>query len=153
MANINNILTPPRAIGGDLSANGRLFVNRGGIHLFYTVKLADLVGLGAFVTGDVKLFTLPAHAVMGPTLVRPTTAVTGVTTCTGQIKAITSTHTYGTAFNLKTAVSTTNVDLDDELQNEGAGGDVYFHVITTVDNLSATTAGEIDIYIDYTVRG
>lgn len=152
MALKNIILNGPRAVPGKLSANGRRFENGvGNLHLRYTITAEDLVGLGAFTDGDIKLFQLPVGAIIRRTSVKPTTAVTGVGTAVGYVKADTSGHTYGnTSFDLKAAVSDTNFDIDDESQKEGAGGWVMFHA--TVDTtLGAVTAGEVDIEVDYEV--
>lgn len=153
MANKNLILNGPRVVPGDVSANGRRFENGvGNLHLRYTVTKEDLVALGAFLTGDVKLFELPVGAVINRTTVKPRVAATGTTTLVGYVTADTSGHNYGnTSFDLKAAVSDTNFDIDDESQKEGAGGWVMAHFIATVENLSAVTAGEVDFEVDYYV--
>ena len=122
--------------------------NSYGTHLNYRVKLADLVALGAFTSGDITLFTLPAGAIVTRTLVTTVTAVTGVGTAVGYVK--TATRNYGSAtFDLKAAVSATNRDLYATEQIEIATP-VLFHVIVDT-TLDAVTAGEVKIAVDYVV--
>lgn len=126
------------------------FVNPNTIHETYNITLADIKALGAFVTGDITLFSLPAGAIVHRTVVTPVIAVTGLTTCVGYVK--TTNHNYGSAtFDLKAAVSATNRDLYATEQIETATP-VLFHMISTVDNLSAATAGQFYVTVDYVVR-
>lgn len=116
------------------------------------VELADLVGLGAFTSGDLILESLPPGACMLRTLVKPLTAVTGVGTAVGYVK--TSGQDYGTTtYNLKTAPSATRIDLDTAhsgIVSMDAATNLLFHVVvdTTCD---AITAGQVDIWYDYVV--
>jgi hypothetical protein len=118
----------------------------------YRVELADLVGLGAFTSGDIILESLPPGACVTRTLVKPLTAVTGVGTAVGYVK--TSGSDYGTtSFNLKTAVSATRFDLATAtaaIVSMTAATNLLFHVVvdTTCD---AITAGQVDIWVDYVV--
>lgn len=149
MSLTNQLLNPPK-VTGTLSANGRSFSNQGSLHKRYLVTLEDFVALGAFTSGKIQLVDLPESSIITFVSVKPTVAVLGVGTCTGQVVARTSGHTYGTSFNLKTAVSNTHVDIDDEMQLEGAGGPVDF--IPAVDTTcGAITAGEVEIIVDYDV--
>ncbi len=119
-------------------------------HLTYDITLADIKALGAFVTGDITLFSLPAGSLIVRTVVTPVTAVTGLTTCVGYVK--TTNHNYGSVtFDLKGAVTATNRDLYATEQIETATP-VLFHMISTVDNLSAATAGEVQVVVEYIVR-
>lgn len=118
----------------------------------YRITLADIKGLGAVLSGDIKLDSIPDGAIITRTFVKAVTPVAGVATCVGYVK--TANHNYGTTtFDLKAAVADTNSDLYVTPQKESysANTDVLFHMITTTDNLSAATAGEVDVYFSYIV--
>lgn len=121
-------------------------------HRKHHLVLADLVGLGAFTSGDITILTLPPNSIITRTLVKPATAITGVGTAVGYVK--TTNHDYGTTtLDLKAAVSVTNTDLYVTEQKEtfGSATVVNFHLIvdTTCD---AITAGAVDIWVDYIIR-
>ena len=119
----------------------------------YTVTTADLTALGAVLNGDITLDTVPPGTVVRMTLVKPLVAVTGVTTCVGYVRTTTPAVDFGvTTFNLKAAVSATNFDFyaTPKAMQFASSTPLVFHVITTVDNLSAVTAGTIEIWIDFT---
>ncbi len=128
------------------------------------VSLADLQGLGAFTTGDLIIHTCNPGQVTLWTLVKHRVAIAG----TGPISAATArvfsqplsstqsasvTNTYGTAFDVYQAVADTTFDFDGThpaVEAMGAQSQLILRVTTTGGNLSAITAGTIDVWFGYT---
>ena len=123
-------------------------------HLKYTVQLADIVALGASLTGTITLDTLPAGAIVRGAYVKATAALTGGTIATAVAQVVLNAATFGSTTSVFTvAAEPTNV-----LQgNAGLAGTVSsantlgLALTTTVGNLNAATSGQIDVVIDYSV--
>jgi hypothetical protein len=130
----------------------------------YRIGLSDLVGLGAFTTGDLILHTCEPGQVTLWTLVKHRTAIAGagpVTAATARVLSeplnsaanAAATNTYGTAFDVFQAVSDTAFDFDGThpaVEAMGAQSQIILRVTTTGGNLSALTAGVIDVWFGFT---
>jgi hypothetical protein len=122
----------------------------------YTVKLADIVALGAFTSGDVTLTNLPANSVVLFSLVKHSTAVAGPSISAATAQLITGNNSFGTAFNVFQAVSTSardqfiNVTATSK-ENFAVVTPLMLHLTSTGANLSAVTAGQIDVTVIYEV--
>lgn len=118
----------------------------------YNVKVAAIVALGAATSGDITLFNLPARAVIDQTTVKPFVAVAGTSFSAATARVITANNNYGTAYDVFQAVGNTVSDFDGthpHLENFVAVTPVLLHMTSTGGNLSATTAGSIDVWVTY----
>lgn len=108
----------------------------------------------AATTQSLTIFALPAKAMMLSCVVKTTTAFTGTTTLVATL-GITGTLTacVSTPFDLKAAVSNTNfaVTLPATPIVSYAGTNLILALTSTVDNISAISAGSVEITITWQV--
>jgi hypothetical protein len=120
--------------------------------LKYTIKLADIVALGAATSGDITLDTLPPGAVITRYFIKPSTSIAGgtISAVTARPKLNTTAIGAGTtnAFTTTGAIDTTGGK--DSLTGNNV---LKLTLVSTGDNLNAATAGQIDVVIDYSVLG
>jgi hypothetical protein len=123
-----------------------------GSNRVYNVTFADLASFAA-LTGNVKLFSLPQGAIITDTLIKPKVAFVGPTTVTARVT--TAQHNYGTAFDVKQAVAAETFDSDIVPFREKLNSvtDVNLSFVSTGTNLNTTTAGEVDVVVNYVLRG
>lgn len=131
-------------------------------HNVYTVQLADIVGLGAALTGDITLDTLPPGSVVRAASIHATTVVAGgaIATATAQLK-INSTLLGPAAANVFTGAGVENtaglfmaaVGTQIGVANLGTANTLKLTLTTTVGNLNAATTGQIEVIVDYSVLG
>jgi hypothetical protein len=131
-------------------------------HLKYTLVLADIVGLGAALTGDITLDTLPPGAIIKAASIHASTVVAGgtIATATAQLK-INSTLLGPAAANVFTGAGAENtaglwqaaVGTMIGVSNLGTANTLKVTLTTTTGNLNAATTGQIDIIVDYSVLG
>lgn len=131
-------------------------------HLKYTVLLADIVALGAALTGDITLDTLPPGAVIHAASIHASTAVAGgtIATATAQLK-LNSTLLGPAAANVFTGAGVENtaglflaaVGTQIGVANLGTANTLKLTLTTTVGNLNAATTGQIDVIVSYSVLG
>ena len=119
-------------------------------HLKYTIKLADIVALGAATAGDVTIDTLPPGSVITSYLIKASTAVSG-----GSISAITAkpkmnATAVGSTVNCFTTAGAIILPTDAK-ESLTAAIPLKITLTTTSDNLNAATAGQIDVVINYHV--
>ncbi len=119
----------------------------------YNITLADLQALGAATSGVITLVTLPAGSILSDVLVKHKTALAGPSLSAATARATTAGKNWGTAYDVFQAASGTAFDYDDESQvvSFTTDTDLRLSVTTTGANLSALTAGEIDVFIEYKV--
>ena len=110
------------------------------------------VALAAGLTQDLTLCALPANGYVAGVRVKSVVAVTGVTTATLKL-GITGTDNLflSSAYDLAAAVSATNfapvTTAGNTIGNNSvAATNLVALVTTTVDNITAMTAGEFDIW-------
>jgi hypothetical protein len=122
------------------------------VSFHYNVTNAQIAALGAATSGDITLFTLPARSVIDQTLVKPYVAVAGTSYSAATARVITATNNYGTAFDVFQAVGATVFDWDGthpKVENFATTTPVLLHMTSTGGNLSATTAGSIDVWVTW----
>jgi hypothetical protein len=129
-----------------------------GIGKRYNITSADIVGLGAATTGSLLLDNLPAGSLIQYVRIKNTVAVTGVTTCPVQVYDGTSaTNTYGTAFDVCTPVSATNLmtaqpAVPATVPNFATTTPIYLGFNgSTGGNLSAVTGGAVSVWVRYVI--
>jgi hypothetical protein len=118
----------------------------------YNVTKTQIAALGAVTAGDITLFNLPSAAVIDQTLTKPFVSVAGTSFSAATARVITANNNYGTAYDVFQAVGNTVSDFDGthpHLENFVAVTPVLLHMTSTGGNLSATTAGSIDVWITY----
>ena len=125
----------------------------------YSWTNAMVVALGAALTGDIIVCTLPAKTYVLKALVVVTGTAAGVTTLTGGLGRTTAAFAdYIVASDLKVAANTiygnaaaelgTNLsELVGDIPSLTATTAIKLHCISTVQNLDATTGSTGDIYI------
>jgi hypothetical protein len=121
--------------------------------LKYTIKLADLVALGASLTGDIPLDSLPPGAVIQTVLIKASTAVVGVATGTAQLKF--NGNLIGTAIDVKTVTGNAQI-LPIAAADVGsltAANPLVATLTATTNNWNVATAGQIDVVINYHTLG
>lgn len=129
----------------------------------YKIKLDQITALGAATSGNIKLFTTQAQAqsgnvrdtapktVIDTIIIETTTAVTGSTLSAATARVQTG-NNYGSTKSVFTATgATVQYVINTSGYVEAAATDVNLALTTTGANLSAATAGEIDVYIQYRV--
>lgn len=131
-------------------------------HLKYTVQLADIVGLGAALTGDLTLDTLPPGALIRAASIHASTVVAGgtIATATAQLK-VNSTLIGPAAANVFTGAGAENtaglfqaaVGTGIGVYNLATNNTLKLTLTTTTGNLNAATTGQIDVIVDYVVLG
>jgi hypothetical protein len=131
-------------------------------HLKYTVLLADIVALGAALTGDIVLDTLPPGAVIHGASIHASTTVSGgtIATATAQLK-LNTTLLGPAAANVFTGAGAENtaglflaaVGTQIGVSNLGSANTLKLTLTTTVGNLNAATQGQIDVIVTYSVLG
>jgi NADPH-dependent curcumin reductase CurA len=112
----------------------------------YTVKLADLTALGAALTGDITLDSLPPATYIHTVLIKATTAMVGVTAATAQLKL------NGTLIGATCSVSATTGALQINTTNPAsltAVNALVVGMVCTTTNWSTLTAGQFDVIINY----
>jgi hypothetical protein len=129
-------------------------------HLKYTVKLADIVALGASLTGDVTLDTLPPGSVITAGMIHASTVVAGgtIATATAQLK-INGNLIGPAAANVFTGAGAENtaglflaaVGTQIGVSLLGTAPVLKLALTTTTGNLNAATQGQIDVVINYMV--
>lgn len=127
-------------------------------HLKYTVVLADIIGLGAALTGDITLDTLPPGTNIRAYLVKASTAIAGgtIATAVAQPKLNSSLLGPGTTNVFAVAAEPANalvVAPTNGVGNISSNNTLKLTLTTTVGNLNAATAGQIDVIADYAVLG
>jgi hypothetical protein len=112
----------------------------------YTVSLSDLVAAGAVLTFDFPLDSLPPGAVVYSTMVKASTALLGAATSVAQPKL------GGTLIGASTDVKATTGGINNTVAvgSLTAASALALTVTNTTNNLSALTAGSIDLIINYT---
>lgn len=118
----------------------------------FTITAADVKLLGAFLTGDVLLFTSSKGSKIVGVTIKASTAFTGNTTLTVSVGTGTggTVDAFASAFDIMAAVSDTNFQDTDEFKSLHYAGDtISAHFIATVANLSSTATGVVDIFITY----
>jgi hypothetical protein len=120
----------------------------------YTIQLADIVNLGAALTGDVTLDTLPPGAVLKAVLIKASVAIAGgtIATATAQPKFAgtlvgSTTNVFAVAAEPANALQT----LAGTVGTISSTNALAVTLTTTVGNLNAATAGQIDVEVDYSV--
>lgn len=128
-------------------------------HLKYTVVLADIVALGAALTGDITLDTLPPGAVIRGYLIKSSAALTGgaIASATAQLK-LNSTAVGAAAQSVFTVGAEVGALVNSLTSGAQAGSPTIssanvlkLTLTTTTGNLNAATSGQIDVVIDYSV--
>jgi len=128
-------------------------------HLKYTVKLADIVGLGAALTGDITLDTLPPGVLIVGQYIKASTTVSGgaIATATARLK-LNSTAIGTAAVNVFTGAGNDPANAVDVTVSGTAAGSLStsanvlkLTLTTTTGNLNAATQGQIDVIVNYTV--
>lgn len=129
--------TPGPAVAGTTITSEYLWTN------------AMVVALGASLTGDVKICTLPAKTYVINAYMIVTGTAAGVTTLTGALGRTSASYIdYIVALDLKVASNTVYGDASAERGTNLTGydlpsvtgtTDVYMHFISTVANLSSVT--------------
>lgn len=116
-------------------------------HLKYTVSLADLVAAGAVLTFDFPLDSLPPGVVVYSSTVKASTALLGAATSVAQPKL------GGSLIGASTDVKTTTGGVNNTVAagSLAAANALALTVTNTTNNLSALTAGSIDLILNYTV--
>jgi hypothetical protein len=130
-------------------------------HLKYTVVLADIVGLGAALTGDITLDTLPPGAFVKAAAIKATAALTGgsIATATAQLKINSTllgpaaTSVFTVAAEPAAALFQAAVGTMIGVSNLSSANTLKLTLTTTVGNLNAATSGQIDVVVDYSVLG
>lgn len=119
----------------------------------FNVKTADIVALGAATSGDITLMSLPARSVVVRTIVKPYVAVAGTSFSAATARVITAAHNFGTAYDVFQAVGETVEDIGyvPTFELTTAAVPLLLHMTSTGGNLSATTAGSIDVWVTYEV--
>jgi len=118
----------------------------------YKIAATDIAGLGASTTGNLLLDTYPAGAIIQYVRVKNTVQGAGVTTCPVQVND--GTNTYGSAFDICTAVSATNLvtvqSTSANVLSFAAPSPIYLAFTgSTGGNLGALTAGAVSVWIRY----
>jgi hypothetical protein len=112
------------------------------------------VAKAAQITQSVTVFALPANGKILDCTVKTTTAFTGTTTLTSTL-GVTGVLTgcIGTAYDMKAAVSNTNfsVALPATPIVSFAGTNVILALTSTVQNISAISAGAISIWLTWSI--
>ncbi len=126
----------------------------------YTVTTADLVAGGAFTTVDINLDNLPAGAVVLAARVKHSEAVVGasISASTARIYFNANALGAGTLDIFAAPGSTPATHYITDVTGNGAGkfDDVnvlMLRVTTTGANLSVITAGNVEVWVDYTILG
>jgi hypothetical protein len=122
-------------------------------HLKYTVKLADIVALGANLSGDVALDSLPPGTVIHTILVKASTAISGgtIATAVAQLK-LNGTLIGGGTVNVFNTTGAIQLNTTNPASLTAANA-LAVTLTTTVGNLNAATAGQVDIVINYHTLG
>lgn len=117
----------------------------------FNVTTAQIVALGAATSGDVTLFSLPARSVVVRTIVKPYVAVAGTSYSAATARVITAAHNFGTAYDVFQAVGETVEDIGyiPTFELTTVAVPVLLHMTSTGGNLSACTAGSIDVWVTY----
>jgi len=117
----------------------------------YRVDWTDVKAIGAATSGNVALFTLPAYSIPLAIIVKHTAVFAGVT---GTFKVSVGTSGTATQFTNATAdlVATAVADATFQRTNDPSAGTVaetavVLNCVSTVGNMSALTAGSVDIYV------
>lgn len=123
-------------------------------HQKYTVVLADIVGLGAALTGDITLDTLPPGTVIKGYTVKASTAIAGgtIATATAQPKLNSALLGPGTTNVFAVAAEPTNALVTNPANGVGnlsSTNTLKLTLTTTTGNLNAATQGQIDVIVDY----
>lgn len=121
--------------------------------ILYTVNAADISALGAATSGSIPLFTLPAGGVITFTKVKHSAPVVGASVSAATAQVATSNNTYGTAFNVFQASGAEVFDFSGtaKKENHSTGTVVNLSVTSTGANLSAVTAGTIQVWVEYII--
>ena len=117
----------------------------------YRVDFTDAKAIGAAVSGNVALFTLPAYAIIDSIIVKHTAVFAGVA---GTLKVSVGTSGAATQFTaasadlVATAVADTAFQKTDSPDNATvAATNVVLNVVSSSGNLSGLSAGSVDIYV------
>ena len=111
------------------------------------IKAADVVALGAALTGNILLASLPAGTRVAHATLHIITPFAGTTTLTASVGITGAAYTdIITASNIKAAAGTDYAEAASPLFT--ADSDVYLHLIATVENLDDVTAGEIVVVLE-----
>ena len=121
-------------------------------HLKYTIKLADIVALGANTSGDITTDTLPAGSVITSYLVKASTAVAGGSLSAATLKPKMNATAVGTAVNVFTTTGAIILPTDAK-ESLTAAIPLKWTLALTGDNANAATAGQIDVVVNYHVLG
>lgn len=105
----------------------------------------------ASTTNSITLLSLPAGGVIHGVKIKHSTAFagTGITDMTVQVGISGSLNKYASAFDVFTAVSNTNFQLSNVVgsENHGAATTILITGTSTGANLSALTAGSVDVWV------
>ena len=124
----------------------------------FSVKLAVIVALGAFLTGDVFLMSLPPRSFLSASYVKHSVAVAGpsISACSAQLATATGNRS-ATAFDVFQAVSATAYDVGIPITVAAtkeasfvANAPLFLHLIAVGANLSVATAGQIEVGVEVT---
>jgi hypothetical protein len=118
-------------------------------HLRYTVELADIVALGANLTGTITLDSLPAGAFILAYTLKASTAVAGLTTIVGRPKLNGTLLGSGTT-NLANTTGALVFNTVNPASLSAANA-LAVDLTATVNNLNTATAGQFDLVITYGV--
>ena len=129
-------------------------------HLKYTVVLADIVALGAALTGDITLDTLPPGTAIRGYLIKSSAALTGgaIASATAQLK-LNATLVGAAAQSVFTVAAETGALVTNVTQaqngtpNISSANVLKTTLTTTTGNLNAATSGQIDHIVDYSALG
>jgi hypothetical protein len=121
-----------------------------------TIDFEDVAALGAVASGDVALFTLPAGGVVHGVKVKASTAFSGgtLTKLDASVGVSGSSSKYSAPLDLVPAASDTNFGVWSEMDGEthdAAGTPLLLNVVATGDTCDGATAGEVDVWVLYSV--
>ena len=150
-----------RLLGSDLVLCMDISTSKYG-HLKYTVKLADLLALGASLTGDITLDTLPPGTVIHAGSIHASTVVAGgsISAATAQLK-LNTTLLGPAAANVFTGAGAENtaglflaaVGTQIGVSNLGSNSTLKLAMTTVTAFLNTATQGQIDVVVTYSVLG
>lgn len=111
------------------------------------IKAADVVALGAALTGNILLASLPAGTRVAHATLHIITPFAGTTTLTASVGVTGAAYTdIVVASDLQDVAGTDYVEAASPLL--AADKDVYAHFVATVENLDDVTAGEFVVIIE-----
>ncbi len=168
LGNVTGVL--PLANGGTNSSsdlnNGRVMASSGGAIIEAATTSAQLASMPiwtkysvlhtalqtADVTNNIELFSLPAKTVIHKVIIKQTTAFLGCATYTISVGIAGTLAKYIAAYDVTAAVAATTfgvslATVNATLENFSSAASIKIAATSTIQNLSSSSAGAVDVYV------